>query len=155
MSTPTDRKAAGRTPPTAETLRRRSREALAALAVQFLLGMAVNLIGIPSGVFAYVVDGILLGLHILVGIGIIVVGIRLQIVAGRIGLGERQALWGMISVSVAFLAGVATFTGIEWFSYLMAVGFLAASGFYVATYVLGVKGALTTPAAPSSPGGAA
>lgn len=155
MSTPTDRRAAGPLP-TADTLRRRSREALSALGLQFLLGMAVNLIGTPSGVFASAVDGILLSLHILVGIGIIVVGIRLQIVAGRIGLGERQALWGMISVSVAFLAGVATmFTGSEWFSYLMAVGFLAAAGFYVATYVLGVKGALTTPAAPSSPGGAA
>ena len=57
----------------AESLRRRSREALSALAVQFLLGMAANLIGEPEGTFAIVVDTIIVILHILVAIGLVVI----------------------------------------------------------------------------------
>ena len=57
---------------------RRSREALSALAAQFLLGMGANLVGTPqeNAGGARIVAGILLGLHALVGIGVIVVAVR-------------------------------------------------------------------------------
>ena len=92
----------------AESLRRRSREALSALAVQFLLGMAANLIGEPEGTFVIVVDTIIVILHILVAIGLVVIAIRLLLAARKAALGERAALWGLIVIIVTFLAGVGT-----------------------------------------------
>ncbi|GAA4156683.1 hypothetical protein [Leifsonia shinshuensis] len=125
--------AAGPTP--SETLRRRSREALTALAVQFLLGMAANLIGDPKGTFAIVVDTIIVILHILVAIGLVAVSIRVLLAARKAGLGQRLALWGLIVIVITFLAGVGTMaTGSEWASYLMAVGFLVAAALYGGTF---------------------
>ncbi|CAM5470486.1 hypothetical protein [Leifsonia shinshuensis] len=125
--------AAGPTP--SEALRRRSREALTALAVQFLLGMAANLIGDPKGTFAIVVDTIIVILHILVAIGLVAVSIRVLLAARKAGLGQRLALWGLIVIVITFLAGVGTMaTGSEWASYLMAVGFLVAAALYGGTF---------------------
>ena len=118
-----------------ESLRRRSREALSALAVMFLLGMAANLIGEPKGTFVIVVDSIIMGLHILIAIGLVVVGVRALLAARKAALGERAALWGLIVIIVTFLAGVLTIiTGNEWASYVMSVGFLAAAALYGATF---------------------
>ncbi|MDQ1556145.1 MAG: hypothetical protein QOI02_1147 [Actinomycetota bacterium] len=143
MSTATE------TPTLPDTLRRRSREALYALSAQFLLGMASNLIGEPKNSVAEVVAGIVLSLHILVGIGIIVVAVRLLLAARKAGLGQREALWALVILAVTFLAGVGTMVmGSEWLSYLMAVGFLAGAALYVRTYVIATRAALG-PAAPS------
>lgn len=123
------------TPSPAESLRRRSREALSALALQFLLGMAANLIGEPKGTFAIVVDTIIVILHILVAIGLVVVSIRLLLAARKAGVGQRLALWGLIVMVITFLAGVGTIaTGNEWASYVMAVGFLVAAALYGGTF---------------------
>lgn len=126
MSTPT-------TSP--EALVRRSREALSTLAVQFLLGIGINLIGSPeenSGA-AGIVAGIVLGLHALVGIGLIVVSVRVWLVARREGLAQRSALWAFIVIILTFLVGVGTmFTDSGWMSFLMSVGFVAAAALYVA-----------------------
>jgi hypothetical protein len=125
--------AAGPTP--AEALRRRSREALSALALQFLLGMAANLIGEPKGTFAIVVDTIIVILHIVVAIGLVVVSIRVLLAARAAGVGQRLALWGIVVIVITFLAGVGTMvTGNEWASYLMAVGFLVAAALYGGTF---------------------
>jgi heme A synthase len=119
----------------AENLRRRSREALSALAVMFLLGMAANLIGEPEGTFVIVVDTIIIILHILIAIGLVVVAIRLLLAARKAALGERAALWGLVVIIITFLAGVLTVsTGSDWASYLMAVGFLVAAALYGATF---------------------
>jgi hypothetical protein len=114
---------------------RRSREALSTLAVQFLLGMGANLIGSPEEnegagrVFA----GILLGLHALVGIGLIVVAVRVWTTARRAGIAQGPALWGFIVIIATFLVGIGTmFTGSDWLSFAMAVGFVAAAALYVA-----------------------
>ena len=121
-------------------LQRRSREALSALAAQFLLGMGANLIGAPaenSGV-GRVAASALLGLHALVGIGVIVVAARLLAVARADGVGRREAVWGLVTVIATFLIGVATWlTGSEWLSFLMAVGFAASAVLYVRTLLLG------------------
>ena len=118
-----------------ESLVRRSREALTALALQFLLGMAANLIGGPeenSGA-GVVVAGIVLTLHALVGIGLIVVAVRTWSTARAAGASERTALWAFIVIILTFLAGVGTMlTGNEWLSFAMSLGFVVAAALYVA-----------------------
>jgi hypothetical membrane protein len=113
---------------------RRSREALSALAVQFLLGMGANLIGSPeeNDGGARVVAGIILGLHALVGIGVIVVAVRVWLAARREGVAQTAALWAFIVIILTFLVGVGTmFTGSGWMSFLMALGFVVAAALYV------------------------
>lgn len=119
-------------------VRRRSREALSALAVVFLLGMAVNLFTDPGddSTASRVIGFTLLGLHVLLAIGVIVVAVRVRIAAGREGAGQRVALWALVVVVVTFLFGVGTvLTDSEWLSFLMAAGFLAAGGLYTALLV--------------------
>jgi hypothetical protein len=117
-----------------EGLVRRSREALSALGLQFLLGMAANLIGAPeentgAGV---VVAGIVLALHALVGIGLIVVAVRTWSAARAAAVSVRTALWAFVVIILTFLAGVGTMlTGNDWLSFLMSVGFVAAAALYV------------------------
>ena len=135
----------------AESLRRRSREALSALAVMFLLGMAANLIGEPTGTFVIVVDSIIMGLHILIAIGLVAVGVRALLAARKTALGERAALWGLIVIIVTFLAGVLTLiTGNEWASYVMSVGFLAAAALYGATFFASYRANAGAGAAPGA-----
>lgn len=113
---------------------RRSREALSTLAVQFLLGMGANLIGSPeeNDGGARVVAGIILGLHALVGIGVIVVSVRVWLAARREGVAQTAALWAFIVIILTFLVGVGTmFTGNGWMSFLMALGFVVAAALYV------------------------
>lgn len=122
-------------PNSSADLVRRSREALSALAVQFLLGMGANLIGSPeeNEGAARVVSGIVLGLHALVGIGLIIVAVRVWTTARRAGVAQRAALWAFIVIIATFLVGVGTmFTGNGWLSFLMSVGFVAAAGLYIA-----------------------
>jgi FtsH-binding integral membrane protein len=117
------------------TLVRRSREALSALAAQFLLGMGANLLGSPAenDGAARVVAGIVLGLHALVGIGILVVAVRVWLTARREGVAQQAALWAFVVVVLTFLAGVGTMlTGSDWLSFAMSVGFVAAAVLYVA-----------------------
>ena len=117
------------------SLRRRSREALTALAVQFLLGMAANLIGEPESTFVIVVDTIIVILHILIAIGLVVVAIRVLLAARKAELGQSLALWGLVVIIVTFLAGVGTMiTGNDWASYVMAAGFLVAAALYGGTF---------------------
>ncbi|WP_285114189.1 hypothetical protein [Leifsonia sp. fls2-241-R2A-40a] len=124
-----------------ESLRRRSREALSALALQFLLGMAANLIGEPDGGFVAVVDTIIIILHILIAIGLVVVAVRVLLAARQAGVGQRLALWGLVVISLTFLAGVATVVfGSDWASYLMACGFLVAAALYGGTFIASYGG---------------
>ena len=120
---------------TSQALVRRSREALSALGAQFLLGMGANLLGSPeenTGA-AQVIAGIVLGLHALVGIGVIVVAVRVWLVARREGVAQRAALWGFIVIILTFLVGVGTMiTGSDWLSFAMSVGFVAAAALYIA-----------------------
>jgi FtsH-binding integral membrane protein len=122
-------------PNTSEALVRRSREALSALAAQFLLGMGANLLGSPeenTGA-ARVIAGIVLGLHALVGIGVIVVAVRVWLAARREGIAERASLWAFIVIILTFLAGVGTLMlDNGWLSFAMSVGFVVAAALYVA-----------------------
>ncbi|WP_158866804.1 hypothetical protein [Leifsonia sp. AG29] len=119
----------------AEGLTRRAREALGTLAAQFLLGIGANLVGTPeeNPGAAGVVAGILLGLHALVGIGLVVVAVRVWLATRRAGIAHRAGLWALIVILLTFVAGVVTmFTDSGWASFLMSVGFVAAAALYVA-----------------------
>jgi hypothetical protein len=118
-------------------LHRRSREALSALAVEFLLGMAVNLLPDDGTAPVRVLRSVVLGLHVLVGIGILVVAVRLLVAARREQLGNGEALWALIAVVVAFVAGVLTVVlHSEWFSFIMAAGFLTGALLFVRTLLV-------------------
>lgn len=124
-----------------DRLRRRSREALIALAVQYLLGMAANLIGEPEGGFAVAFDWVVIILHILIAIGLVVIAIRLLLVARQAQLGVRLAVWGLVVIAVTFIAGVLTISiGSDWASYVMATGFLVAAALYAGTFLASYRG---------------
>ncbi|HEY7263084.1 MAG TPA: hypothetical protein VH589_16550 [Trebonia sp.] len=110
-------------------MRREARFQLVGLSAQFLLGMAVNLIGPPSETTgaAHGVSTVLLGLHVLVAIGL-VFGAVMVIRAAR-GGGDRPhqlARSGAVLVGFTVIAGVMTvITKNNWWSYTMATGFIA------------------------------
>ena len=121
-------------PQAVERLRSRLRGVLAMLAAQFLLGMGANLVGIPQendGV-GQIASIVLVSLHGLLGIGIVATAIRVMPAARDSGIGRREAMIGLITIIVTFLAGVGTIlTGSGWLSFTMAVGFLVAAVVYV------------------------
>lgn len=128
--------------PQPHKLLRRSREALATLGVQFLLGMGTNLVGTPQDNTdgGRIVAASLLGLHILIGVGVVVVAIRLWMVARDAELGERPALWALVVLAVTFLIGIGTMLmDSGWLSFLMALGWLVGVGLYVQTFMLGAR----------------
>ena len=122
---------------TSDRLMRRSREALSALALEFVLGMAVNLLP-EGGAGAQVLHSIALGLHVLVGVGVVIVGVRLLMVARQEDVAARAAAWALVVVVATFVAGVLTVVlHSEWLSFLMAAGFLASALMYVRMLVVG------------------
>ena len=110
-------------------LHRRARSQLVMLTIQFLLGMGVNLIGPTSEAtgLAKVTTGALLGLHVLVSLGLIVVAALSLWRSGPLDPGSRRQAWlGAILIVISVVAGVLTMvTDNNWWSYLMAVGFIA------------------------------
>lgn len=122
---------------TSARLMRRSREALSALAVEFLLGMIVNLLP-DDGTVAPVLHAAALGLHVLVGIGVVVVAVRVLGAARQEDVVVRQAGWALVAVAATFIAGVLTVVlHSEWLSLLMAAGFLASTLMYVRMLLVG------------------
>jgi heme A synthase len=99
------------------------------LAAQFLLGMAVALIGQPSETTgaAHAASNVLLGFHVLVAIAIVAVAVRTILVARASDQGARRpAQWGAVMIGLTFVAGVLTMiTKSNWWSYAMAVGFIS------------------------------
>jgi hypothetical protein len=100
------------------------------LAGVFLLGMAVNLLGLPSETSgaAHVASIALLAAHVLIALGLLIGTVMLiRAAAGLGGRWRRQAVTGAIAIVAAFGAGALTLaTKNNWWSYAMAVGFIAA-----------------------------
>jgi hypothetical protein len=115
-------------------LHRPARHQLMGLSAQFLLGMAVNLIGLPSQTTgaAHVISTVLLVLHVVVAIALVAGAIMLIRTAAGGGNRPRQlARWGAILIGLTLIAGVMTMiTTNNWWSYVMAVGFIAAMLLY-------------------------
>jgi hypothetical protein len=99
------------------------------LTVAFLLGMGVNLIGVPDETTgaAKVVTSIALGLHVLVALGLLVVAALCLWGSGELTAAARNlALTGLVLTVVTIATGVLTLTtGSNWWSFVMAVGFIA------------------------------
>ena len=132
----------------ASRLHVRSQRQLAMLTVQFLLGMAVNLMGTPSnGTLGAARSAyyVLIAAHVLVGLALLAGAVLTIGRATRGGPAAGHLAWlGGVSVAVAFVAGIATgvvtmitpgaVLGGDLLSYLMAAGFIAAFIFYGALY---------------------
>jgi hypothetical protein len=110
-------------------LRGRVRAQIAMLVAQFLLGMAVALIGDREETWAKVSKDILLGLHVLVAIGLIVgVILTMRLAVHLSAKLQRTARVAALGVGVGVIGGILTLSapwGDLW-SFVMAVGFIVA-----------------------------
>ena len=111
------------------------------LTAMFVLGMAVNLIGLPQETtgFAKTITLISLGLHVLIAVGLVigsVITLRLtRSAAPQLG---RLAGIGVALIVVTFIAGVLTvWLKNDWWSYVMALGFIGSFLIYGALYLQG------------------
>jgi hypothetical protein len=118
------------TPPGLAAVRQLARHQVMGLASVFLLGMAVNLLGLPSQTkgAAHLASIAFLALHALIALGLLIgIVMLLRAAAGLNGRWRRLATAGAIAIAVAFGGGVLTLiTKNNWWSYIMAVGFIAA-----------------------------
>jgi hypothetical protein len=121
------------------TLDRRARAQLSMLLAQFLVGMGVNLIGVPSQTSggAKVATSVLLVVHIALALGLIVGAVLTIVRAAALEPKIRRQAWigaGLVVITFAF--GVMTMiTNSNWWSYLMAVGFVALLVVYGRLYI--------------------
>jgi hypothetical protein len=121
---------------------KRARAQIVMLLAQFLLGMGVNLIGLPSetsGVALGVTVAALVG-HVAIALGL-TVGAILTVRLAASMPGHRALAWsGLLLVVVTIAAGVPTMLlDSNWWSYLMAVGFAALLVVYGRLYLLVVR----------------
>jgi hypothetical protein len=109
-----------------KSINKQARDQLSGLSLMFLLGMGVNLIGLPSETSggAKTTTSILLGLHIIMGLGLLAGGIFV-VTKARSSLFSRQAWTGLALLTLTVTCGVATaITKNNWWSYGMSVGFI-------------------------------
>ncbi len=96
----------------------------------FLLGMAVNLIGLPADTSgaAHTASIAFLAAHALIALGLAAGTVMLMRAAARVGGRWRsQAIAETTAIAVAVGAGILTrITKDNWWSYAMAVGFITA-----------------------------
>ena len=117
-------------PPGLTAVRQLARHQVMGLAIVFLLGMAVNLVGLPSETSgaAHLASIAFLAAHALIALGLVIGTVMLLRAAARLGSHwRRHAIAGATAIAVAVAAGILTLiTNNNWWSYTMAVGFIAA-----------------------------
>lgn len=117
------------------TLPRQLRLQISLISVQFLLGMGVNLIGLPSEThgIAHIATLVALVLHVLVALVLLCNSLVMVSLARPYGpRAHRLAVQGVIGILAAMASGILTLVA-PWsnlWSYLMAIAFLAISAFY-------------------------
>lgn len=119
-------------------VQRSVRHTVMTLAAQYLLGIAVGLIGLPqdSTGTAKVATTIFLILHVLLGIALLVSAVLVVRAASRAsgGMGTLAVSAATLLV-VSFVAGILTLaSGNDWWSFLMAVGFILSLLVYGSLY---------------------
>ena len=122
--------AAGRARPAGHAeVRHLARHMVIGLTVQFLLGMAVNLIGQPAETTgdARIASTVFLAAHVLVSAGMVIGAAQAVRAAAHLGgPWRRAAIWGAAAIAATVAAGVlTTITKSNWWSYAMAAGFIA------------------------------
>lgn len=114
-------------------LRRRTFGQLWMLALQFILGMVLNLLDNPSGGIGHPVYVTVLVLHILNAIGLLEGGIYIVL---RQPLPRRLAWWATAATLFTLLSGILTVrTGQDIWSFAMACGFIVSAWLYGMLYV--------------------
>lgn len=117
-------------PPDLTQVRHLARHQVMGLTSVFLLGMAVDLIGLPSQTHgaAHLASIAFLAAHTLIALALVVGTVMLLRAAARLGgRWRKQSTAGAAAVAVAFAAGILSLiTGSNWWSYLMAAAFIAA-----------------------------
>ena len=102
------------------------------LVIQFLAGMALNLIGEPTpemGNIARISDYVIGAVHVLVAIGLLVNSILLYRALKADAQRGKLAMWGLGSIIMALVAGAVTVSVAplaEVASFAMAAAFIAA-----------------------------
>jgi len=129
-------------------VRRHARHQVFGLSAQFLIGMAISLIGQPSETTgtAHTASNVLLALHVLVAV-ILIAGAAGVIRAARGSDRQRHlARWGAAAIVLTFGAGITTLiTKNNWWSYAMAVGFIVSLLVYVSLLVQDTSAAGQSP----------
>lgn len=99
------------------------------LAIQFLLGMAVNLLGLPSQArgAAHTATTVFLAAHVLITLGLLAGAVMIVRTSARSQAPSRPlAIGGAIAIAATTAAGILTMiTKSNWWSYTMALGFIA------------------------------
>jgi len=113
-----------------DKVRHLARHQVMGLTVQFLLGMAVNLLGQPSEATgtARIASTVFLAGHVLISVAMAIGAVLTVRAAARIsGRWRRQANWGAAAIAATLAAGILTvITNSNWWSYGMALGFITA-----------------------------
>jgi len=118
-------------PFTPQKFHRRVFSQLWMLALQFVLGMILNLIGSKVSGAKHTIYDVVLVTHIINAIGLLEGGIF-------IALKEQSKLswWAAITITITFCGGVLTvLTQQDAWSFVMACGFLVSSWLYIVLYV--------------------
>jgi hypothetical protein len=117
-------------PPGFTAVRHLARHQVMGLAAVFLLGMAVNLTGLPSETSkaAHLASIAFLAAHALIALGLVIGTVMLLRAAVRPGgRWRRQAIAGATAIAAAVAAGSLTLiTKNNWWSYTMAVSLITA-----------------------------
>jgi peptidoglycan/LPS O-acetylase OafA/YrhL len=111
-------------------VRHLARHQIMGLTGTFLLGMAVNLIGLPSQTSggAHIASLAFLAAHVLIALGMVLGAVMLlRAIPDKRTTWRKQAVLGAAAISVTTAAGVLTLlTKSNWWSYAMAAGFITA-----------------------------
>jgi hypothetical protein len=106
-----------------------ARHQVMGLGVQFLLGMAVNLLGLPSQAkgAAHTATTVFLAAHMLITLGLLAGAVMIIRASARPPAPSRQlAIGGAIAIAATTAAGILNvITKSNWWSYTMALGFTA------------------------------
>ena len=108
-------------------INKQARDQLGGLTAMFLLGIGVNLIGLPSQVAGgtKTVTSIILSLHVLIALGLLAGGI-VTVIRAKSSIYMRQTWIGLAAIILTFSCGVMTvITENNWWSYGMSIGFIA------------------------------
>jgi hypothetical protein len=111
---------------------------LGLLTVQFLAGMALNLIGTPSSNIAKIGTNLILLLHVAIAVGLVAVAIRIGMATAGSGIDTKLARFAGGAIGLAVLGGLLTMATplTNVWSYVMSIGFIAAIGLYGRLYGL-------------------
>jgi len=119
------------------------RHLLIMIIAQFLLGMAINLIGLPSETtaFARIATSVILGIHILVALDLIAMAILT--IRRTMGTADATLSWyGAGGILLAIVGGALVFSpGAGWWSYVMTIGAVGSLLAYGLLYIRGVRSA--------------